>query len=133
MKSVFEVAKDLAKAALLRQSAVSLDWARTSHGAASRMLLVLRRQRNTFGSIGGAKVWEDVLWIVAVLEAAHPQLAPRQGPQLEYPWEDVHGNIRWPARDFQVAGALGDPTKNLAARVIRFAEQMGDHFDTMFA
>jgi hypothetical protein len=102
LQMVFE---KYAKAALLRQNAVTLTWARTSHGAASRMLLVLRRQRTILAPLGGAKVWEDVLWLVSALEAAHPQLAPLGGPQLEYPWEDLHGQVRWPARDFRIAAS----------------------------
>jgi hypothetical protein len=121
-----------AKAALLRQGAVPLATVRSSHKAASRMILALRHQKAAFALLGGAKVWEDVLWVVAALEAAHPQLAPPEGPQLEYPWADTHGVIQWPARHLQVAQALGDPTRGMAPRVLRFAELMDQHFDTMF-
>jgi Fe-S-cluster formation regulator IscX/YfhJ len=96
------------------------------------MLLVLRRQRTLFALLGGAKVWEDVLWIVGALEAAHPQLAPPKAPQLEYPWEDANGGIQWPARDLQVAKALGDSSRGLAPRLLRFAELMDRQFDAMF-
>lgn len=86
-------------AALLRSNAVTLAFARSHHGAASRMLLVMRRERKLLMPLGGTKVWEDVLWAVSALEKAHPQIAPDEGPQLEYPWEDVRSNIQWPARD----------------------------------
>lgn len=122
-----------AKAALLRQNAVSLDWAKTSHGSASRMLLVLRRQRGIWEPLGGTIVWEDVLSTIHNLERAHPALAPEEGPQLEYPWEDVHGDVRWPARDLAIARAMGDASNMLGPRVLRFAEQLGRHFDSMFA
>lgn len=126
------VFEKLAKAALLRQGAAPLETVRHSHRAASRLLLVLRRQRTLFALLGGAKVWEDVLWVVGALEDAHPQLAPDYAPQLEYPWEDVNGAIRWPARDLQVAQALGDSRRGLAPRVFRFVELMDQLFDTMF-
>ncbi|MBI3206694.1 MAG: hypothetical protein HYZ29_34485 [Myxococcales bacterium] len=121
-----------AKAALLQQGAVGLEWARTSHGSASRMLLVMRRQRELLEPFGGLKTWEDVLWIIGELERAHPSLAPGAGPQLEYPWEDVHGQIRWPARDLSIAVALSDPTRALGARLVRFADLLTRHFADVF-
>jgi hypothetical protein len=96
------------------------------------MLLSLRRQKTMFAALGGAKVWEDVLWVIVALETAHPQLAPPEGPQLEYPWENAHGDIQWPARDLQVARALGDSRRGLAPRLLRFAELLGQQFDGMF-
>jgi hypothetical protein len=126
------VFEKLAKAALLRQGAATLDAVRRSHRAASRMLLVLRRQRTVFALLGGAKVWEDVLWVVGALEDAHPQLAPDHAPQLEYPWEDVGGAIRWPARDLHIARALGDARRGLGPRLRRFAELMDQRFDDVF-
>lgn len=129
LQMVFE---KFAKAALLRTGAVTLDWARGSHQAASRMVQTLRRQRRFLESIGGPKVWEDVLCVVGRLEKAHPQIAPREGPQLEYPWVDAHDEIRWPARDLQIAAALGDPKKGLSARVFNFATRLSDRFDSVF-
>lgn len=126
------VFEKLAKAAILRQGAAPLDTVRRSHRAASRLLLALRRQRRLFARLGGPKVWEDVLWVVGALEDAHPQLASEHAPQLEYPWEDVHDNIRWPARDLEVARALGDPKRGLMLRVVRFVQLMDQQFDTMF-
>lgn len=126
------VFEKFAKAALLRQGAAPLGAVRRSHRAASRLLLVLRRQRALVAPLGGTQVWEDVLWVVGALESAHLQLASALGPQLEYPWEDAHGAIRWPERDLQVAGALGDPKRGLAPRVFRFAELLDRQFDAMF-
>jgi hypothetical protein len=96
------------------------------------MLLALRRQRTAFALLGGTKVWEDVLWVVAALEDAHPQLAPDHAPQLEYPWEDVGGLIRWPARDLHIARALGDAKRGLGPRLQRFADLLDHRFDEMF-
>jgi len=73
-----------------------------------------------------------VLWVIVALETAHPQLAPPEGPQLEYPWENAHGDIQWPARDLHVARALGDSRRGLAPRLLRFAELLGQQFDGMF-
>lgn len=126
------VFEKFAKAALLRQGSVPRSTVTTSHKAASRMLRSLRRQKRAFASLGGARVWEDVLWVIDALEAAHPQLAPPEGPQLEYPWENVRGDIQWPARDLHVARALGDPKRGLAPRLLRFAELLGQQFDALF-
>jgi hypothetical protein len=122
-----------AKAVLLRQNAVSLAWAQSTHGAATRMLLVLRRQRDLLQPLGGTRSWEDVLWVISALEAAHPQLAPAHAPQLEYPWEDVNGGVNWPARDLRIAQALGDSNNPLGARVLRFAEALSIHFESIVA
>ncbi len=129
LQMVFE---KFSKAALLRQAQLPLATIRGSHKTASRMLHSLRRQPAVFALLGGAKVWEDVLWLVGALEAAHPQLAARHDPQLEYPWEDVHGAIQWPARNLQIAKLLSDSRKVLAPRVFRFAESVDQHFDAMF-
>lgn len=125
------VFEKFAKAALLRLGTVSLVDVRRSHRAASKLLHALRRNPPIFAKLGGALVWEDVLTLVVALEAAHPQLA-HGAPQLEYPWEDLSGNVMWPARDLHVAHALGDATKMLRPRVLRFANLLNQHFDTMF-
>ena len=121
-----------AKAALLRQASVALATVKTSHEAASRMLLALRRQKGAFALLGGAKVWEDVLWVIVALEAAHPQLAPPEGPQLEYSWENADGAIQWPALHLRVARVLGDSKRASAPRILRFAERLNHHSDAMF-
>lgn len=122
-----------AKAALLRQGSVALATVQTSHKAASRMIEALRRQRDVFSVLGGARVWEDVLWLVEALERAHPQLAQPTGPRLEYPWEDSAGEVWWPAKDLQIAQQLSDPRRGIAVRVLRFARLLDQHFEAMFA
>jgi Fe-S-cluster formation regulator IscX/YfhJ len=126
------VFEKFAKAALLRQGIVSLANVRSSHRAASKMILFLRHQPPIFALLGGSKVWEDVLRIVFELEAAHPQIAAAHAPQLEYPWEDMNGVIQWPDRHLQVARALSDPTRGLGPRLLRFADLMSQQFDKMF-
>jgi len=128
LQMVFE---KLAKAALLRSGSVTLSWALGTHGAASRMLQAMRRQRGLLDPMGGAQAWEDVLWVIDTLEKAHPQIA-RDGPQLEYPWESAAGDVQWPARDLGIAGALGNSSSNLATRVLRFAILLGKRFDQIF-
>lgn len=124
-----------AKAVFLRQNPGEemRAWAGKTHASASRLLLILRRQKRILAPLGGSKVWEDVLWVIPELERAHPQLAPREGPMLEYPWEDLHGQVRWPARDLKIAASLGDPRKTLGARVLLFLEKLGRDFDRIFA
>ena len=126
LQMVFE---KLGKAALLRSGAVSLLWAQSSHEAASRFLLVLRRERWRLDPIGGTKTWEDVLWVVDSLERAHPSVAVGAAPQLEYPWEIPPGEVMWPARDLPIAASPGNPASNLAARVLRFCALLCERFD----
>ena len=126
------VFEKFAKAALLRARALPIARVSTSHRAASRMLQAIRRQKSLSLALGGTKVWEDVLWFIGALEDAHPQLAAPGAPRLEYPWEHVDGTIRWPAKDLQVAKALGDAKSGLGPRVVRFAELMDQRFDSMF-
>jgi Fe-S-cluster formation regulator IscX/YfhJ len=121
-----------AKAALLRQNEVPLSKVTTSHKAASKMVAFLRRKPKVFAVLGGAPVWEDVLRLVVALEAAQPDLAPREGPMLEYPWQNTRGEIQWPARDLHVARELGDAKSVLAPRMLRFTRLLDMQFDVMF-
>lgn len=82
--------------------------------------------------LGGAPVWDDVLQVVGALEAAHPALAQKNGPQLEYPWESVTGEIQWPAEHLQEGLSLERPTSTLAVRVLRFATSLSERFDQIF-
>ena len=125
LQMVFE---KLAKAALLRNGAVTLSWARGTHKAASRMMSTLRCQRGLLDPVGGSRAWEDVLWVVNELENAHPQAA-RNAPNLEYPWETSEGVVQWPARHLQIAMSL-DGT--LAVRVLKFASLLSQRFDQIF-
>ena len=132
LQMVFE---KLAKAALLRSGAVTVAWAQGTHAAASRMVMVMLRERGRIAPLGGPQAWQHVLSVVARLENAHPQVAARLGPgspQLEYPWEAVGGAIQWPARDLAVAASLGTPRNNLGAHVLRFASLLAERFDQIF-
>lgn len=122
----------LAKAALLRNGSTTVEAARATHKAASRLVSILRRNRGLLHPLGGDVVWQDVLTTVPELERAHPQLAEPTAPRLEYPWEDNNGTVRWPARDLAVAHRLVDPTSTRGSRMIRFASKLIEHFDDVF-
>lgn len=126
------VFEKFAKAALLRTGAVHLSWAQSNHGAASRMVQVMRLQK-LLTPLGGPWPWKIALQLVGQLEAAHPQLANKHGPQLEYPWQDARGVVRWPAQHLQVAQSVfGAPSSRAAIELLRFAEQLSHHFDDIF-
>jgi len=129
LQMVFE---KLAKAALVRQGAVSLAWARGNHAAASRMVKAMRLQQGLLAPMGSTKNWHDVLWAIEALDQAHPQIAANGRPQLEYPWESRSGAIRWPARDLPIAATFGNPGSNLGARVLRFARLLSRQLDPIF-
>lgn len=120
----------LAKDALLRSGAVSVEWATGTHRSASHLVRVLRLQRGIMAPLGGPLVWQDALWAVDALERGHPTLSAG-GPQLEYPWLAA-GNVRWPARDLPIAQSLANPRSNLAARLLQFASKLTDRFDQIF-
>lgn len=123
----------LAKAALLRTRSAALEDVTSTHGTARRVLLVLRRERRRFEPLGGAKAWEDVIWIIEELERSHPQLARgKADAKLEYPWETTAGGIQWPERDLPVAKHLGNPRSNLKTRVTKFADHFASRFDQLF-
>jgi hypothetical protein len=124
----------LAKSALLRSEAVTIEWAQHTHAAATRMVRVLRNQRGMMAPLGGPHAWEDVLLVVAELERAHPQLARARGggPQLEYPWEHATGVAQWPEVHLAIARRLADPETTIGGRVLRFARLLADRFDQVF-
>lgn len=131
LQMVFE---KLAKAALLRSGQASLEQAKRSHAAASRMVAVMKRNREQLETIGNGYryAWKDVLPLVVELERAHPQLAAGK-PQLEYPWADAEtGQVCWPARDLPVATRLGAPNSLAGMRLLRFAAQLDQQFDEVF-
>lgn len=127
LQMVFE---KLAKAALLRTGAVTPSFAQSSHAAASHMLRAMRLQRGILAPLGGAQAWGDVLWVVEELERAHPALAKKGSPQLEYPWETPQGVVRWPALHLPMAQSLGSST--LGTRVLKFATLLEQRFDQIF-
>jgi hypothetical protein len=47
-------------------------------------------------------------------------------------WEDLRGEIRWPARDLTIARPFGNPRRGLAPRVARFVALLHRHFDALF-
>jgi hypothetical protein len=126
------VFEKLAKAALLRTGAITIDYALSSHEAALVMVQVLRLQRGIMAPLGGPKVWQDALWAVEHLVQAHPHMAKRTPgtPQLEYPWECSDGSIQWPAKHLAIARAMA--RSNLSFRLLSFATLLERHFDEIF-
>lgn len=132
LQMVFE---KLAKAALLRSLAVTVGWAQGTHAAASRMVLVMRRERGRIAPLGGTAAWGHVLNVVMALENAQPQVARALSPgcpQLEYPWETLAGVIQWPAQHLAIAESLGTPSSRLGPLVLRFAALLAERFDQIF-
>jgi len=119
-----------AKAALLRSGEVTYLAVRQSHKASSRMIATMRRHRR-LAPIGGPNPWEKAFEVVEGLERAHPSLT-QGGPQLEYPWQDASGAVRWPARDLPIAQKLSDPQSTLAGHIITFAMKLEQRFDAIF-
>lgn len=122
----------IAKAWLLRTGQIDLAGATSSHSAASRMVAILKRDRRRLATLGDgdAYAWKDVLPLVQELERAHPQFA-EGGAQLEYPWEQPDRSIAWPARDLPLAIRFGDPRSTEAVRLLRFARQLSEQFESI--
>ena len=132
LQMVFE---KVAKAALLQSGQLSLRKATTSHSAASRLVLFLKRNQEYLVSLGQGNPyqWKDVLPLVQELERAHPQLSEQGLPQLEYPWEDrADMSIRWPARDLPIALRMRNPRDVSGPRLLKFAGQLVQQFDQLF-
>ncbi len=126
------VLEKLGKAALLRSGQISVARATASHGAATRMLQQLARNRRACQRLAWqpAIVQHRVAPLVERIERTQPQLAAG-GPCLEYPWEDPAGVIRWPARDLAVADEFR-PKRDGGRIVFRFATELCARFDAVF-
>ncbi len=124
----------LAKAAFARQG----NQPRRSHGAASRLLLLLAR------APGGPQLpgyTGPILAAVGELEGAQPAVVANairnfgmvQYPQLEYPWENPStGVIEWPARHLPIAIRVADPRQRIGADLLKFACALEHQFDQLF-
>jgi hypothetical protein len=121
-------------AALLRSGQTLLRQAVASHGAASRLVALLKRNQRYLLALGDGDPyrWKDVLPLVQELERAQPQLA-QNGPKLEYPWEDpVDGSIRWPARDLPIVRRMIDPKDQSGMRLLKLAAQLVEQCPELF-
>ena len=73
--------------------------------------------------------WKDVLPLVQALEKAHPAVS-KSGPHLEYPWEDGNA-MRLPA-SLSIVMQLADPRDMKGPKLIRFAKELANEFDSIF-
>jgi hypothetical protein len=123
LQMVFE---KLAKAALARTDEQAFIACRTSHVAASRLVNQIKNH-NKFLQLRYS--WKDVLPLVQALEKAHPAVS-KSGPHLEYPWEDG-STMRLPAT-IPIVMQLADPFDMKGPRLIRFAQELANKFDSIF-
>jgi len=126
------VLEKLGKAALLRGNKLTIDKARASHAAATRMVQLLGVDRRACERLRWAPsvLKQRVAPLVQQLERAHPQIAAK-GPCLEYPWEDSSAKVLWPARHLSVAAMFG-PKHPDGLLVFRFADALCREFDAVF-
>ena len=124
----------LAKAALLRSGAITVDRARRTHAAALAMVQVLSRNPRACARLRWkpAVVQHQLAPIVHDLERAQPALAPANTPCLEYPWEDPNGTVRWPARHLPLLRWFRPATGGAGVMLFQFAKDLRDRFDQVF-
>lgn len=124
LQMVFE---KLAKAALARTDEPCFVAYRTSHAAASRLVIAIKNHNEYLGL---RYAWKDVLPLVQALERAHPALA-RRGPHLEYPWEEGD-KMGLPATHLSIVKQLADPLETKGPKLLRFARELSNRFDELF-
>jgi hypothetical protein len=118
----------LAKAALARTDINCFKAYRTSHVAASRLISTLK---NHGRYVELHYAWKDILPLIQNLERAHPAIAKR-GPHLEYPWEQGD-RMGLPQSDLQIVRNFEDPTNPVGPKLFRFARELSNRFDELFA
>ncbi|MGC4067961.1 MAG: hypothetical protein QM784_25590 [Polyangiaceae bacterium] len=124
LQMVFE---KLAKAALARIDAPCFVANRTNHVAASRLVSAIKNQ-NAYVQL--RYNWKDVLPLVQALERAHPAVS-KAGPHLEYPWESG-ATMGLPSTHLPIVQQLADPRDPKGPRLIRFARELANRFDSIF-
>lgn len=128
------VLEKLSKAAMLRSRVLDVARATSSHAAARRLFQHLVRDRRACRHLRWKPevVAQHVVPLVEQLERSQPQLAPKTGPLLEYPWKDASGNIRWPAEHHPVVRSFGAKTGSSGHLVFRFVQDLCERFDAVF-
>ncbi len=123
IQMVFE---KLAKAAQLRKG----QNFRRNHKVAAYLFAILKR--HPAGRLT-AQTRPNVEAFVTALENAHPALMQDQGPQLEYPWEDItRGVVYCPAVDLWLARRAGDPNDRIAIDCLKFAGALEQQWTAIF-
>lgn len=123
LQMVFE---KLAKAALARVDEQRFLACRRSHAVASRFVATLRLDPVHWRL---HRQWKDVFSVVRMLEASHPAIT-KNGPHLEYPWED-RGRMALP-EELPVVREFDDARNPRGVRVLRLARELCDRFDEFF-
>lgn len=124
IQMVFE---KLAKAVLTRTDVSCFVANRTSHAVASTLVAAIKNQ-NEYLDLRYR--WKDVLPMVQALERAHPAIA-KGGPHLEYPWE-AGLEMGLPATHLPIVKQLADPSDTKGPKLLRFARELSNKFDTLF-
>jgi hypothetical protein len=121
------VFEKITKAMLARTDAKAFEACLGSHASISRFFKAIENQ----GKYNGLKYrWPRHRVVLLGLERAHPALA-KGGPQLEYPWE-TREKVWLPAES-GIVSLLSDPRSGLAAKLLRFANELLRSFEEVFA
>jgi hypothetical protein len=94
-----------------------------SHKIVDRLFLLLARHR-----LGREIVikYSRTSSFVRELEAAQPAIAKSIAgtPQLEYPWDDQAGGVRWAGADLALVKRITDPKDRVGVEALRMAEAL---------
>jgi hypothetical protein len=123
-----------AKAAALRSGGQYEQISRSHTAIALLWTSVSRTERSLPKAFNRAKN------LLRQLEALHPGHARNHANgdgvfpngQLEYPWQDVDGNIRYPAQDLPLARVWANPGDRGLAVLLGFADYLDANFDNFF-
>jgi hypothetical protein len=133
----------ITKAALLEGDHWPRSKAENTHKvlkAGSRLLENLQRHSKVLGLHHN---WDYLRQKLGELEDRHPQLYEQRSRaseggdafarhgQLEYPWWEGD-DVRWPARDLNLAKELRDPKSRWGIQLLRLADELVWNFDDIF-
>lgn len=122
LQMVFE---KVGKAAIAKSHFVEFEAVRFSHKTASRMFKVLKNSRAIWHGKRRTIVKEAI-----DLEATHPALA-KNGPHLEYPWEN-NQKVAIPAEDLYIVKRIRDANLRIGPSLLRLADDLLRDFDRLF-
>lgn len=119
----------IAKAHVAKSNWPAFRQVRRTHAVARKLARTLKRDPLLGGTLGarGLRSASVLNWMVALTDA-HPALA-KEGPHLEYPWEDSTG-VHLPA-EVPIVGELSDARSLAAPHLLRFARVLLNHVREM--